>query len=234
MIAPAAQYASQLTCELRIAPPAAALLFGSHTAERERLDNHTHLSGGRTLLSEEKMSEAEVSVRLALFLLRSPLVESDVDVAIDGAQVQTGGTVHFPLADFLVASGCPSGARGWQGRHEVKGCRSALRIHSTPGRGDVVAKLRDGRTLRAECKKGPLTRNKSSQEYPLLREALGQLLTVERVEATDVLAVVVPASPKFNELTSRWRGAPLVRRLGLQLVTVDRDGAVSGLDLTAV
>jgi hypothetical protein len=60
------------------------------------------------------------------------------------------------------------------------------------------------------------------------------LLTVERVEPTDVLAVVVPASPKFNELTSRWRSAPLIRRLGLHLVTVDRNGGVSGLDLAGV
>ena len=104
-----------------------------------------------------------------------------------------------------------------------------------PGQGDVVARLSTGRTLRVECKKGPLSRSKSSQEYPLLREAIGQLMTVERVEPTDILAVAVPDSPKFNELASRWRNAPLIRRLGLQILTVSRDkGAVSGLNVAAV
>jgi hypothetical protein len=59
-------------------------------------------------------------------------------------------------------------------------------------------------------------------------------MTVERVEATDVLAVAVPWSPKFAELTNRWRNAPLVRRLGIQLLTVDRIGRVAGFDLAAV
>jgi hypothetical protein len=182
------------------------------------------------VLADEKMSEAEVSIRLALYLLREQLTTSEVEVAIDGAQVQTGGTVHFELAKFLGSVGCsPRGVASWQGHHSVSGCRAGIRIHSTPGRGDVVAKLQTGQTLRAECKKGPLLRSKSSQEYPLLREAIGQLMTVEQVGANDLLAVAVPYSVKFADLAARWRNAPLIRRLGLQLLTVDRAGGVSGL-----
>jgi hypothetical protein len=171
----------------------------------------------------------------SLYLLRNRLATGIVDIAIDGAQDQRGGTVHSALADFLEASGrTPQAVKSWKGHHPVVGCKYGIRIHSTPGQGDVVAKLSSGRTLRAECKKGPLSRSRSSQEYPLLREAIGQLMTVDHVEPTDILAVAVPWSPKFAELTSGWRSAPLVRRIGIHLLTVNRDGHVSGFEMAAV
>jgi len=92
-----------------------------------------------------------------------------------------------------------------------------------------VAKLRSGRTLRVECKKGSLERTKSSAEYPLLREAIGQLLTIEQVNDDDMLAVAVPESPKFQELATRWREAPLIKKLGIKILTVGQDGSVDGL-----
>ena len=103
-----------------------------------------------------------------------------------------------------------------------------IRVHSRPGRGDVVARLRSGHTLRVECKKGPLAHTASSPEYPRMREALGQLLTIEEVGETDILAVAVPHSPKFDELAARWRVSPLVKRLGLRILTVDQKGNVFG------
>jgi len=117
----------------------------------------------------------------------------------------------------------------WQGTYCRAGARFRIRIHSNPGRGDVVALLRSGHTLRVESKKGPLIRSPSSAEYPLLREAIGQLMTVESAGDTDILAVAVPKSVKFTELTARWRSAPLIRRLGIRLLTVDRETGVEGL-----
>lgn len=175
------------------------------------------------------MSEAEVSIRLALYLLRTGLTGTDIEVAIDGAQVQTAGQVHFALQEFLAASGCTNSDGTWQGLYRVDGSDAGIRIHSMPGRGDVVAKLASGAILRVESKKGPLGRSRSSVEYPLLREAIGQLMTIEQVHASDVLAVAVPHSPKFSELAARWRKAPLMERLGIHLLTVSRIGEVHGL-----
>ena len=184
------------------------------------------------MLSEVKMSEAEVSIRLALYLLHQNLVESDVEVAIDGAQIKTGGQVHFPIDEFLAQNNCTGVTLGtsWQRTYSVpaNGCR--IVIHSNPGRGDVVARLRSGHTLRVESKKGPLARSSSSQEYPLLREAIGQLMTIETVGPGDLLAVAVPKSTKFEELAARWRRAPLIHRLGIRLLLVDRTNRVEGLD----
>ena len=94
----------------------------------------------------------------------------------------------------------------------------------------VVAEVKSGHMLRVECKKGTLRRSKSSAEYPLLREALGQLVTIDSVGENDILAVAVPKSEKFESLARRWREAPLIKKFGIQILTVARDGSVTGLD----
>ena len=48
-------------------------------------------------------------------------------------------------------------------------------ITSEAGIGDVNVQLLDGKKLYVESKKGK--ENKSGQEYPLMREAIGQLMT---------------------------------------------------------
>lgn len=178
-----------------------------------------------------KMSEAEVSLRLAFYLLSGDLVASDVDVAIDGAQIRTGDVIHFGIAEFIAQNAYApiASSSSWQGTYYRAGSRFRMRVHSNPGKGDVVALLQNGHTLRVESKKGPLMRSTSSAEYPLLREAIGQLMTVEVAGDKDILAVAVPKSPKFTELTARWRAAPLIRRLGIRLLTVDRENVVEGL-----
>jgi hypothetical protein len=180
---------------------------------------------------EKKMPEAEVTLRLAFHLIHEGLAASDVQVAIDGAQVKTTNTIHFGIAEFLRGLEWlkPAEEDVWQGTYGHARYRPKVMIHSNAGCGDVVAELIDGRTLRVECKKGPLTRSKSSQEYPLLREALGQLLTMGRVGKRDLLAVAVPRSDKFEELAKRWRAAPLVSQFGIRILTVGRDNQVSGL-----
>jgi hypothetical protein len=179
----------------------------------------------------EKMSEAEVSLRVAFYLLDRDLAASDVQVAIDGAQVKTGNAVHFNLAEFIAQNACTPLApfSSWQGTYCRAGAAFHIMIHSNPGRGDVVALLRSGHTLRVESKKGSLSPSPSSSEYPLVREAIGQLMTIEKVDVDDILAVAVPKSAKFTELTTRWRSAPLIRRLGIRLLTVDGENGVEGL-----
>ena len=182
-------------------------------------------------LPEFKMPEAETSLRLAFFLLQKRLANL-VEVAIDGAQVKTLEQVHFQIREFLVESqcvACETSNGGWSGTYLHSPSGGKIRIHSTAGLGDVVAQLVDGRTFRAESKKGTLMPSASSQEYPLLREALGQLMTVAEVGETDVLAVAVPHSVKFAALAERWRMAPLVLRAGIQILTVDRTNKVHGL-----
>ena len=178
------------------------------------------------------MPEAEVSLRLAFWLVAQRLIDSTIDVAIDGAQVQTGQIVHFDLAAFLERNKWTrcGDAPSWQCEWASPTETARIRIHSNPGIGDVVAGLKSGRRLRVECKKGPTVRSRSSAEYPLIREALGQLLTIEQIDDQDLLAVAVPHSPKFHELAKRWREAPLVKRFGIRILTIDQVGNVFGFD----
>src|SRR5687767_10998598 len=104
------------------------------------------------------MPEAEVSLRLAFWLLERGHAAGRVDVAIDGAQVRIGDTIHFNLPGFLEERGWRKSATSdaWQSDYMHIDMSGTVRIHSNPGCGDVVARLRRGYTLRVECKKGPL------------------------------------------------------------------------------
>lgn len=179
------------------------------------------------------MHEAEVSLLLALHLLHSGLAQADVSVALDGAQVRIFDQHHFDVAAFMAQHGWHrvASVERWQGRYEAGGIVHAIVIHSSPGLGDVTTVLPGQRPLIVEAKRGTLSPSKSSAEYKLLREALGQLLTLGVVPANGVLAVAVPHGGRFVKLAERWRRSPLIARLGILIVTVSPEGMVYGLAL---
>lgn len=181
-------------------------------------------------LPKDRMPEAEVSLRLASYLLDRPESEGRAEVGIDGAMVRVGAKEIFPIEAFLVQEGweqlSQAGKNTWQGTYEKNGCR--LMIHAKSGVGDVVAAVGSER-IRAECKGGPLENDASSSEYKRLREALGQLLTVERVEASDVMVAAVPRTATFQRLARTWRTRPLVIASSIRMVLVGRNGTVEGL-----
>ncbi len=182
-------------------------------------------------LPETKMPEAEVTLRLAISLIEDGKTVAPISAAIDGAQVQIGKTVHFPILEFLNSMGWHGLTQDerWQCSYAKDGYASTIDVHSSSGEGDLVADLVNGRRLRVESKKGPLVRSKSSQEYPLIREAIGQLMTIERAAASDILAVAVPSSPKFEDLASQWRDRPLMKSARIRIATIDRQNVIRGL-----
>lgn len=183
-------------------------------------------------LPAERMPEAEVSLRLAFYLLSLPGSGGKAEVAIDGAQVRVHGGEIFPIAEFLAANGWgqvhQEGKNPWQGTYS-RGT-DHLAVHARSGVGDVVAKIRD-RRVRAECKQGPLVKRPGSPEFPLLREAIGQVLTVESIEPKDVMTVAVPLTEQFTKLAERWRPRPLLQASGIQIALVGRNGVVEGLHM---
>jgi hypothetical protein len=161
-------------------------------------------------MSSHRMSETEVSLRLAIHLVVSGRVKSDVVVALDGAQVQIGQTQHFDVPEFLRFLGWEpeQASPRWQGKYCNPSTSQSIIIYSQSGQGDVTATLTSGEPLVVEAKKGTIAKCKSSSEYPLLREALGQLLTLEAVPENAVLAVGVPHGERSIRLAARWREAP--------------------------
>lgn len=183
-------------------------------------------------LPEDRIPEAEVTLRLAFYLLGLPGSNGVAEVAIDGAQIRVHGAEVFPIAAFLLDMGWKQvkqmGKNDWQGLYERNGQR--LNIHSRSGVGDVIASVGPKR-IRAECKGGPRVKKRGNREYPILRGALGQAITVEQVDVNDILVVAVPRTPNFCKLADRWRKRPLVVRSEIKIVLVGRDGTVEGLNL---
>lgn len=184
------------------------------------------------MLNPTWMPEGEVSLWLALWAVRSGGARQKVDVAIDGAQVRTGSRTHFAPVSFLRGHGWEATGPliDFRGEFAHKDWACRIHIHSTSGCGDVVARLSSGVVLRAECKKGPLQPSASSKEYPLIREALGQLLTVGTLDRSDMLVAAVPYSVKFESLAAKWRKAPLIFQFGIRIATVSRTSEVFGLN----
>lgn len=176
--------------------------------------------------TEDKMAEAEVSLRLAFYLINKRLTDGKVTVCIDGAQLKTLNQIHFDLSSFMKSNGWVKEVDTNEYKHP--NWRSRIKISAEPGVGDVSTVLKDGRKFLAECKKGSLNKSKSSKEYPLLREAIGQIMTITMEIDNHILAVAVPFSEKFKELTDRWRKSPLILKAGILLLTINPDGEVYG------
>jgi hypothetical protein len=173
------------------------------------------------------MQEAEVSLRVAMYYISNGLTDKNVPVSIDGAHIKTGNTVHFDIWSFQCQNsfakidGEPD---KWQGTYRWNDYRPHIIISSVPGKGDVVICLNDGRKLYVESKKGKV--NKSGQEYPLMREAIGQLMTSGIMTEEIVPAVAVPYSHKSYELAARWSTYPQIQQVGIRFLLVKPDGEI--------
>lgn len=180
-------------------------------------------------MAKEKMQEAEVSIRTALFYIKSGLTNEDVEVAIDGAQVRTGKTIHFDIDGFIQQIGLIKEISiddSWRGKYRINGFKPRIIIHSYPGKGDIVVKQNNDRILYIESKKGNVVKCKGSKEYQLMREAIGQLMTTESYSNKVDLAVAVPKSDKSYELAQRWSRLEQMRLFKITFLLVEDDGNV--------
>ncbi|WP_318875099.1 hypothetical protein [Sinorhizobium meliloti] len=186
--------------------------------------------------NEDRMPEAEVSIRLAEYLTEQPGFGDHVEVAIDGASVRVHGSDVFDIEGYLRTYGWRLSAPEHKSRNTWAATyqrgQATMRIHSQSGVGDVVAVV-SGRRVIAECKKGPLIKKPGSQEYPLLTAAIGQALLF-RASAEDIILAAVPDTPTFRRIAVDWRERPRLKASGIQIVLVSRTGDVSGLSLCDV
>jgi hypothetical protein len=183
------------------------------------------------MASTDRMSEAEVAIRLAERLLQLPGAGSHAEVAIDGAVIEIAGRRIFDIEGFLATQqwklARQHGQRSW---HGIYGRRlQELHISSASGTADVVLQLGNRRAV-AECKGGPLVKKPGNPEHRILKEALGQALIWNGLPH-DLVMVAVPDTPRFRKVVSEWQQRPLVRLTGIQIALVAQSGTVSGVDL---
>ena len=173
------------------------------------------------------MKEAEVSLRIALYYIKNGYTEKDVYVSLDGAHIKSAGNIIFDITSFMIENGCKKleNHERWQGIYEVAGYKSRIIVSSTPGSGDVNIHTIDGRHLYVESKKGR-ERNRSNSEYPLMREAIGQLMT--GCPMTDGMSpvVAVPFTEKSFELACKWSQLKQIQAVGIRFILVHENGQI--------
>ena len=173
------------------------------------------------------MQEAEVSLRIAMYHIVGRLTKQDVVVSIDGAQIKTKDVLHFDIWKFFADHNIEKmegNTNDYKGTYQMKGCKEKIVVTSQPGIGDVNVVLNDGMKLYVESKKGKA--NKSSQEYSLMREAIGQLMTGCELGNGIIPVVAVPYSQKSFELADRWSGLPQMKKIGIKFYLVEEDGDI--------
>lgn len=173
------------------------------------------------------MKEAEVSIRIALYYICNKITKENVRISIDGAHIKTKDTVHFDIFNFLKENNCrkiDGRYDRWQGLYEVCGYEHTIEISSKSGIGDVNVILPNGSVLHIESKKG--TNKKGSTEYPLMREAIGQLMTTQ-YEGNNVIPIVaVPYSLKSYELAKRWSEYKKIQDANIHFILVHENGEI--------
>lgn len=173
------------------------------------------------------MQEAEVSLKIALHYIENGLTKENVKVSIDGAHIKTKNQIHFDIRGFLSDNQCQKldlDFERWQGIYQVKDFEPKLEISSVPGLGDVNIKLPSGKTLYVESKKGKS--DKSNKEYPLMREAIGQLMTGVEITEEIIPVVAVPFSAKSLELAGRWSKMEQMKNVGIKFFLVKEEGEI--------
>ena len=173
------------------------------------------------------MQEAEVSLRIAIYHIVNGLTNQDVIVSLDGAHIKTKDVIHFDIWKFFEENHVmkmDGNSSDYKGIYQILGYNTKIIITSKPGIGDVNVILKDGTNLYIESKKGKA--NKSSQEYPLMREAIGQLMTGCELGNGIIPAVAVPYSKKSYDLANKWSKLPQMKKMGIKFYLVQENGDI--------
>lgn len=167
-------------------------------------------------MSKTKMTEAEVVLGLAKYLLNQNIVMGKIQFSLDGMHKKV-----FP---------------DWEKHIREAPLLGRVEENTNSGSGDLVAELNnevirnpERNKLFVECKKGTFIRTTNSAEYKLMREAIGQIATIEKLCPDTLYAIAVPKSDKTVSLAKQWIKSEGIQRLGLRILLIDQEGQVWGL-----
>jgi hypothetical protein len=218
---------------------------------RLRKREQTYSRDPAVWLASTKMTQTEVSLRLARFLIVSKLAAGDVTVSLGAHELTRRDVPKFPVERFLLDRGFLRPLRlgeSWSGEYLFAGTRNnesapRLIVASERDAADVVTTVRPfaAQTAVADpsqsspvsrlivhCTPGVLVETRSPAEHKWLRGSIGRTVTYEKAWATDILAVASPRSDRFRDLANRWRGTDGMLRAGCLILLVDRAGGVDG------
>jgi hypothetical protein len=177
------------------------------------------------------MPEAEVTLRLAFWLLDQADQNSHADIAIDGAHVriaahqQAGRQIDersvFDIQTFLATNKWlrESRDRDWRGSYSRNG--QSLTIKSIQGF-DVQVRC-DGKEIKAECKGGRLQRSKGLGPTAILASAIGQLIVSSSTSKSEELWAAVPDSPRFESAGTKIVRSRAFVSTGIRIALVGKN-----------
>ena len=179
----------------------------------------------------QKMPEAEVTLRVAFWLLDSGGPHGHADVAIDGAHVRiaahtaAGAPVKerlvFGIKDYLLKNECrPKRLKDdWRGEYVRNDC--TLTIGSVHGF-DVHFRSAD-KSIKVECK-GGLLQPTGKSASAILTTAIGQVITSDSIFPSDELWGAVPDSPAFEKTGVRIAKGEVFSKTGIRIALVSGRG----------
>lgn len=176
------------------------------------------------------MREPEVSLGIAFYYITKNLTNQDVFVSLDGAHIKIKDNILFSVKGFMNEHGfykTDGNTEHWQGEYKNKNFTSRIQLSAKTGIGDVRVILTDGTELYVESKKSGT--GKGNPEYPLMREAIGQLMTAKNIGSTTTPAIAVPYSNKTFNLAKEWAGYEQIKMAKIRFILVHEDG-----DLTII
>lgn len=160
-----------------------------------------------------KKTEAEVIIGIAKYLIRKKMIEGSVLISLDGMHKKVYPQWCERIKDENIIENTNSGF------------------------GDVVATFNEqfsvkiGKNkLHIECKKGSYLKSKTSEEYKLMREAIGQIATVENYDSNTLYAIAIPKSDKTVKLAEDWIKRDGIKKLGIKILLIDDKDNVFGLE----
>lgn len=106
-------------------------------------------------------------------------------------------------------------------------------ISSIPGIGDVNIYTTIGEHIYVENKKGKAG-NHSNSEYPLMREAIGQLMTGCQLIENMIPVVAVPYTTKSYELACKWSQLKQIQSVGIKFILVHEEGKLNLFNFSTV
>jgi hypothetical protein len=179
---------------------------------------------------QDRMPEAEVTLRLAFWLISAEGSGQDVKIAIDGACVQIEDVTIFEIARFLQESGWKmmnqSGKNPWQGRYSHEQCTHSLQIQ--PKTGPDIQLLWGGKVLRVESKGGTFA--DKGRHRAIVAAGIGQVLTLNDIPESEERWVAVPYSERFKTVCESLVHSKFLKNIGVKFALPKRSGEVVLID----
>jgi hypothetical protein len=188
-------------------------------------------------ITNVRMTQTEVALRLARHLAESPLLDGIVFVQIGGAEVNRRGddVAVFPVRNYLSRWGFTKD-RGrakakpkWIGFYTSSRSRRKLLLNFDKHDGHVTAVFADGRRLIVHCTAGNVGNTRSPAEHHDMNRAVGRAICWAGAKPDDVIAVCTPRSTRFRKMAAERSTSAGVKKVGLLFLNVDRGGGIQGL-----